>query len=74
MHREMRMKFASVSFHGFRVPLLGISEDETMQECDKCHARFDILQVRLSFDGHFRCDKCTRHDTRATGSGVPLPI
>lgn len=74
MHHEVAMKFASVSFHGFRVPLLGISEDETMQKCEDCHDPFDILQIRLSFDGHFRCDKCTRHDARATGGGVPLPV
>ena len=52
---------AHVSF-GFRVPLLGISENETLQECEDCHDPHDLLQTRLSFDGHFRCDQCTKRN------------
>ncbi|NCZ74119.1 MAG: hypothetical protein EBX65_01250 [Betaproteobacteria bacterium] len=53
---------AQVSLHGFRAPLLGISEDESLQECEDYHEPNDLLQTRLSFDGQFRCDKCTQHD------------
>jgi Zn finger protein HypA/HybF involved in hydrogenase expression len=60
------MTFARVPFHGFNVPLIGISEDETMQECEDCHDLFCLLQMRLSHDGHFRCDKCTAHNAQAS--------
>lgn len=57
---------AKVLFHGFKVPLIGISEDETLHECEDCHDLFDTLQMRLNPDGHFRCDKCTQHNERAS--------
>jgi len=60
------MNHATVPFHGFNVPLLGIREDETLQECEDCHDEFCLLQTRLSEDGHFRCDKCTTHNRKAT--------
>ena len=60
------MKPALVPFHGFTVPLIGISEDETMQDCEDCHDPFCLLQMRLSPDGHFRCDKCTDHNRKAS--------
>jgi hypothetical protein len=53
---------ARVPFHGFRVPLIGVSENETLQECEDCHDEHDLQQTRLSFDGHFRCDKCTERN------------
>lgn len=56
---------ASVLFHGFKVPLIGIGEDETLQECEDCHAGHCFLQTRISEDGHFRCDECA--GKRATG-------
>lgn len=67
------MTFATVPFHGFRVPLLGVSEDATLdatlQECEACHARFDLLQMRLNPDGQFRCDKCTALNSKHFPSG-----
>ena len=53
---------ARVPLHSFRVPLIGGHEDETLEECEDCHDPHDILQTRLSFDGHFRCDECTERD------------
>lgn len=53
---------AHVPFHGFRVPLIGVSEDETLQECEDCHDEHCLQQTRLSYDGHFRCDKCTERN------------
>lgn len=55
---------ATVLFHGFKVPLLGIGEDETLQECEDCGDLHCFLQTRISEDGHFRCDKCTENDAR----------
>ena len=59
------MKLAHVPFHGFRVPLLGIAEDETLQECEDCHDAHCLQQTRLSEDGHFRCDECTARNDAA---------
>jgi ubiquitin C-terminal hydrolase len=56
------MRSATISFHGFKVPLIGVSEDESLHECEDCHDQFDTLQMRLNEDGHFRCDKCTERD------------
>lgn len=55
---------AHVSFHGFSVPLIGIDRESVLNECDDCHDEFDTLQMRLTTDGHFRCDKCAKHDTK----------
>lgn len=55
---------AHVSFHGFSVPLIGIDRESALNECDDCHDEFDTLQMRLTTDGHFRCDKCANHDAR----------
>ena len=60
------MNLAHVHFHGFRVPLLGIGEDETLQECAACGKCFDLLQVRLADDGQFRCDECTAKNNRGS--------
>jgi len=60
------MTFASVPFHGFNVPLIEVSDDETMQECEDCHDLFCLLQIRLNEDGHFRCDRCTAHNRNAS--------
>ena len=53
---------AHVSFHGFSVPLIGIARESVLNECDDCHDEFDTLQMRLTDGGHFRCDKCAKHD------------
>lgn len=37
----------------------------TLQECEDCHDEFDLWQIRMSPDGHFRCDDCTEHDSKA---------
>ena len=63
------MKLARVPFHGCLALPFGVREDETMQECEDCHDPFDLLQIRLSEDGHFRCEKCTEHDRKQ----APLP-
>ncbi len=57
---------AKVLFHGFSVPLIGLSADATLQECEDCHDEHGLLETKLSFDGHFRCAECTaRNDTFA---------
>ena len=33
---------------------------EIFQECELCHDIFDILQIRLTFEGSFYCDKCLK--------------
>lgn len=48
------------------------SDDETQQACEDCHASHDLLQVRLSADGHFRCDKCEAKDKAQFNPAVPL--
>lgn len=58
------MASAFVPFHGFRVPLIGMPDDESLQECEDCHDEFDMMQVRISQDGHFRCDLCSQSDSK----------
>ena len=66
------IKVSFVPFHGFRVPLLGLAESETLNECADCHDRFDLLQIRLNQDGRFRCDTCTaRNDKYLTEHALP---
>ena len=55
---------AHVSFHGFSVPLIGVDRESVLNECDDCHDEFDTLQMRLTADGFFRCDKCAKHDAK----------
>jgi hypothetical protein len=36
-------------------------EDEgyfLLVECDLCHDFFSLYQIKISFDGHFYCEKC----------------
>lgn len=56
---------AKVLFHGFSVPLIGMAQEETQQECEQCRRTFDLLQVRLCLDGRFLCDACAAKNTFA---------
>lgn len=58
------MKISFVPFHGFRVPIIGVDEQETLNECADCHDQFDLLQIRLNQDGRFRCDRCTARNDK----------
>lgn len=37
---------ATVLFHGFRVPLLGLPESETLQRCEACGRAFALMKAR----------------------------
>lgn len=58
------IKVSFIPFHGFRVPLIGVDEKETLSECADCHDQFDLLQIRLNQDGQFRCDACTARNDK----------
>lgn len=53
------MSHAKVSVGGYEVPLIGIPEDATTQECDRCHDRFPLQELRMtSSGGAFYCVGC----------------
>ena len=53
-----------MTFDAFIRSFIG-PEPETLQECEDCHDEHDLQQTRLSFNGNFRCDKCTERDDDA---------
>jgi len=42
-----RPRQAMVPFHGFNVPLIGVSPDATTETCDICHKQGNLLQIEL---------------------------
>lgn len=66
------IKVSFIPFPGFRVPVIGVDEKETLNECADCHDQFYLLQIRLNQDGRFRCDACTaRNDKYLTQHALP---
>ncbi len=45
---------------GFEVPLIGISPDAVLQECELCHDKFPMLDVEISDGGQMLCGKCRK--------------
>jgi hypothetical protein len=53
------MNYATVQRDGFKVPLIGIAEEETQEHCVHCERPVDLMQTRLINDRP-HCDKCAR--------------
>jgi hypothetical protein len=54
---HVNTSWASVRLGSYRIPLLGVPESATLQECDLCHDLFHLLDVEL-IDIQILCLKC----------------
>lgn len=51
------MKHATVERSGWTIPLIGIPQSATLEECDRCRCLFHIRRVVIT-DGRFLCFEC----------------
>lgn len=51
------MNHATVKLGDHNIPLIGISQDATLEICDECGDYFGISQIELWID-KFYCRKC----------------
>jgi len=52
---------AMIEREGFKVPLIGISPSEVLEECDLCHDKFPMSEVEFdSNSGQMLCKKCRK--------------
>ena len=49
---------ATVKIGEFTVPLIGIKEDATQQECVKCKRSFHLSDITLNDQGEPHCKEC----------------
>ena len=49
---------AIIEREGFKVPLIGISPDAVLQECELCHHEFGLREIEMSESGQMLCQKC----------------
>ena len=49
---------ALVEREGFKVPLIGISPDAVLQECELCHNEYPMRDVEITGCGQILCKKC----------------
>ena len=60
-------RHAIIHVSGYRIPLLGISENETLESCDLCGDWFSIFEV--SYTGkQMLCAKCL-----SSSNAIPGP-
>lgn len=52
------MKHATVKIGDYTVPLIGIAQDATQQDCAKCKKLFHLSEIKLSERGEPLCLKC----------------
>lgn len=50
-------KHASIRLGGFTIPLIGVPQDATLQECDCCHDIFPIQDIEI-VGTQLLCVKC----------------
>jgi len=49
-----------------------VNEDEdNLESCENCREKFCLLQIRISRDGHFHCDRCTEKPQTMTFTKTP---
>jgi len=53
---EERRNYATVVRDGFKVPLIGIDEEETQERCAKCGVSVDLMQAKLDQDKVYCAD------------------
>lgn len=54
---EFMSRHAEVKIGEYTIPLIGIPEDATKDECDLCHKKFYIGDLHLA-GGYFYCEPC----------------
>ncbi len=57
MRPRVNPPHAFVPFHGLRVPLIGVSQDEFLERCAGCGALFDLQQIYLT-GTQILCHEC----------------
>jgi hypothetical protein len=53
------MTYATVQRDGFRVPLIGIAEEETQERCAVCRKTVDLMQAVVFADVSY-CADCAK--------------
>ena len=53
------MTHATAIRDGFKVPLIGIPEDASLEECDLCHDLFPFEKIKWT-GCQMLCEKCNR--------------
>jgi len=51
-------KHATVKVGEYTVPLIGVPEDATQQECETCGQSFHISEIELAANGKACCKRC----------------
>lgn len=59
----MNTKHATVKIDGMDIPLIGVPEAATEEECEKCHQRVHITKCSLQ-EGKMVCDACRGNDEK----------
>ncbi len=54
----MSAKHATVKLGEYVVPLIGIPESSTQQECHRCKKSFNLTEITLDEKGRPHCKKC----------------
>lgn len=56
------MNHATVEVSGFKIPLIGVPSEATLEECDRCHDAYPLTQVTWTERG-WLCQKCNSKKT-----------
>lgn len=51
------MKHADVKIGDYIIPLIGVPQDASLEECDLCHDIFPLREMVISETGHILCPK-----------------
>jgi hypothetical protein len=53
------MKHAEVHIGDYKIPLIGISPDATLEQCVVCKKNFNLRQIILDWNGEPHCKQCS---------------
>lgn len=52
------MNHATVRIAGYNLPLIGIRQDATEEQCDGCKRTYHLNEIRVDMGGRFMCWSC----------------
>ena len=65
------MTHTTVRLGDYTIPLIGVKQTATEEECDLCHDIFHLSQIELA-ETQFLCGRCRREETKEQHGTVRL--
>lgn len=57
------MEHATIKYLGYKIPLIWVKPESVLEECECCHLKLAVVDVKLGETGQVLCGKCRGQPT-----------